>query len=78
MRVVEVRRGKLIALPIVLGRSSKNDWGIVPAAHGPGDEFEQVQCHPDDAQPISATTRQFVVAYSTTASCMGNGRSKRL
>jgi len=74
--LAEVRDGKLQFVHLAdkkegqsdriwLGRSLKNGWQIVGASDGVGKEIEQINCHPNFANPKWADTGEFVVTYST-------------
>jgi hypothetical protein len=73
---MEVRGGRLIDLPILVGQSLKNGWQIVPASSAVGKEIEQVQCHPNFKNPNWADTDEFVVDYSTYRFVNGQWRKK--
>jgi hypothetical protein len=64
-RFVEVRKGKLIELPIDVSDSLKNAWRIVPARSGAGKEIEVVNCHPNFDNPAWDKTEEFVTVYTS-------------
>jgi len=74
--LVEIRKGKLLHIQAAehaggerdrlwLGESGKSAWRIVPASSGKGKEIQQMQCHPNFANPNWEDTNEFVVIYST-------------
>ena len=74
--LVEIRKGKLLHIQAAedaggqrdrlwLGESGKSAWRIATAPSGKGKEIQQIQCHPNFANPNWEDTNEFVVVYST-------------